>query len=757
MFAIGSSRKATCLLMLACSPIAFAQSAMAQTEQPSSAPAEEQEPAGVADIIVTAQRFTETAQRTPLILSVISADDLKGISDVRQLQSLNPGLQVASGGGFTQTFIRGVGSAVVVAGQESAIAYSADGVFLFTPSMAAPLMYDIERIEVLKGPQGTLYGRNATGGAINIITSGAKLGKVEGFVEGEIGNFDRWRATGAVNLPITDTLAVRFAGQHVEHGGYLSDGTDDQDLTSGRVRVRWEPSSAVTLTIGADVSTQRGNGPGSSLNPNPTNDKWLGGYDPRADTGPFFTGGTSLFSLPPNPAPYLKNDQWSVNAQLDVDIGFATLTILPAYRHEKADYLDYVPGFQDKQFNTTDEKTIEVRLANRSDRLKWVLGGYYIKNDQSNFSQVRQELFGTSFLANQGFDLNSYAFFGEATFSVSDQLRLIGGLRYTHEKTSTSGRVNEQFPPNTPAFNPFNPVTNPTGEFGDTVFAASASANAVTWKAGAELDVSPSSMLFATASRGFKGGGNYVNPGFDSTYKPEYLTAFELGSRNRFFDNTLQINGELFYWKLKDQQQTFLSLNQNNFPVLATVNAGKAHMYGGSVDIVWKPTPNDTLRGAVEYTHSKYDSFSRILPAFAVFPSTVCTVTPGGVGPFAPTTVDCAGQPVLRAPKWVASAGYEHRFELGNGNTVTFNGDMTYGSGRYLTLNYTPLAYQESYALFNASLTYEASEIGLTVTGWIRNIGDKRVMANADQFVDFYSRPPLMPPRTFGGSIRYAF
>lgn len=756
------STMASAMLMLAGSPIAFAQNAMAQSTTTESTGASEetaaQDGSGLSDIIVTAQRFTETAQKTPLILSVVSSDELKGVSDIRQLQSVSPGVQVASGGGFTQTFIRGVGSAVVIAGQESAIAYNADGVFLFTPSMSTPLMYDIDRIEILKGPQGTLYGRNATGGAINIITTGAKLGKVEGFAEGEVGNYDRWRLTGALNIPVGETLAVRFAGQHVEHDGYLSDGTDDQDMTAGRVRVRWEPSSAVTLMVGGDISTQRGRGPGSSLNPNPTNDKWLGGYDPRANTGPFFVGGTSLFSLPPNPTPYLKNDQWSVNAQLDVNLNFATLTVLPAYRHEKVDYLDYVPGFQDKQRGSTSEKSIEVRLANRSDRLKWVLGGYYIKNDQDNRSTVRQELFGTSFISTQAISLESYAFFGEATFSVTDRLRLTGGLRYTHEETTNDTIANETLAPSTPAYNPFNPVTNPTGEVGDYTFAGSASANAITWKGGAEFDLSPSSLLFASASRGFKGGGNYVNlPGLQSRYKPEYLTAFEFGSRNRFFGNTLQINGELFYWTLKDQQQTFLSLNEVNAPILATVNAGKAHMYGASVDVVWKVTPNDTLRGAAEYTHSKYDSFVRVLPAFAVFPSTVCAITPGGAGPLAPTTVDCSGQPVLRAPKWVASAGYEHRFELNDNNTVTFNGDMTYGSGRYLTLNYTPVAYQKGYALFNAALTWESANTGLTVTAWIRNIADKRVMANADQFIDAYTRPVLMPPRTYGATIRYAF
>lgn len=737
-------------LMLASSSIAMAQNTAAQPNNAQAAPAGDQG-AGLSDIVVTAQRFTETAQKTPLVLSVIGADELKGVTQITQLQSVNPGVQIGVGGGLTQTFIRGVGSFTVLTGQESAIAYNADGVYLFSPSMVTPLMYDLDRIEVLKGPQGTLYGRNASGGAINIITAGAKLGKTEGYVEGELGNFSRWRTTGAVNLPLGDTFAIRLAGQHVEHNGYLSDGSDDQDLTSGRLRARWEPSSDVTLQFGADVSRTGGRGAGSSLNPNPTSDKWIGGQDPRANAGP-----TSLFTSQ-NDTPFLRNHQWSLNAQLDVNLGFATLTVLPAYRHEDARYLNYQPGFGDNQRFTTNEKTIEARLANRSDMLKWVLGAYYFKNHNSGHSRVDQNLAGSISEANQKFNVTSYAFFGEATFSVSDAFRLTGGLRYTHEKTVTSGANNSLLPPAVPAYDPFDPVTNPTGDILDFVIGGQASGSAVTWKGGAEFDLSPSSLLFASVSRGFKGGGVYANnPGLPASFKPEYLTAFELGSRNRFFDNTLQLNGEVFYWKLKDQQQTFLANNALGLPVLATANAGKAHMYGANVDIVWRPTPNDTLRGGVEYTKSKYDSFVRVLPAFAVVGSTVCQVTPSGPGPLADTTVDCSGMPVVRAPKWAASAGYEHRFELPNG-AVIFDGDMTYTSGRYTTINYAPTSYQDGNTMFNASLAYETSDKAVTVTGWIRNIGNTRVIQGAVEFLPFYSRTSLMAPRTYGASVRYAF
>lgn len=754
------------VFMMATSSIALAQSAFAQTETPpasdtqAAAAQQQDEGSGLADIVVTASRFEENVQKTPLIISVIDADALRGITQVTQLTTVNPGIQISVNGGLTQTFIRGVGSNTVLTGQEAAVAYNVDGVYLFSASMISPLMYDLERIEALKGPQGTLYGRNASGGAVNLITTGARLGRTEGYVEGEIGNFSRFRGTGAVNVPIGDTFAVRIAGQHVQHDGYLSDGTDDQKLTAGRIRARWEPSADVTLQFGADVSHQGGNGVGTTINPNPTGNKWVGGFDPLINSGlPSVAGGTALLTTQTDPT-FLDNDQWSVNAQLDVNLGFATLTVLPAYRHEKGRYRNYGPGFGDNQRYVTNEKTLEARLANRTDQLKWVLGAYYFKNDNSGVSNVRQEKIFNYPQASVEFNVESYAFFGEATFSVSDTFRLIGGLRYTHESTKIDGQANGQLSaPGTPV--PNTPAYRPGIERDDYPITGKVSANALTWKGGAELDLSPSSLLFATASRGFKGGGVFANrPGLPNEFKPEYLTAFELGSRNRFLDNTLQLNGELFYWKLKNQQQTFLTGDGGGGVTLRTTNAGKAHMYGGTIDMVWQPTPNDSLRAAVEYTKSEYDSFVRSIPIpFAAVDlglgaNTECIVTPTG----ASADVDCSGLPLPRSPKWAISAGYEHRFDLANGGNITFNGDMNYTSSRYLSINYRESSRQKGVALFNASLEYETDNKAITFTGWIRNIANTRVMTGAVEFLTpTIARVTVMPRRTFGGTIRYAF
>lgn len=750
------------------SPDASASSpdADANNERVTAQPRSNQQSGRIREIIVTAQRFSETAQKTALIITALDSEQLAGVTEARQLQTVVPGVQLGNSGNVTQTYIRGVGSLNATSAQESAVAYNADGVFLYSSTMITPLLHDLQRVEILKGPQGTLYGRNASGGAVNIISRDASIAGIEGYLEGEYGNFDQFRAAGAVNLPLTQTLAVRVAGQHVEHDGYLSDGTDDQDLTAGRLRLLWEPSSAVTLRAGVDGSHADATGAGSSLNPNPTDDKFVGALDPRAQTGPVFAGGTSLLSSPPNPSPFFKDKQWSSFAQLDVDIGFATLTVLPAYRYEKLDYLDYVPGYADRQVFRTRQRSIETRLANRSDHLKWVLGAYYLKVKQDGELTIRNEANFQHAVVDNPVSVESYAFFGEATYSLTDSLRITGGLRYTNEKTRSEGTANAQLgpptlpTPQTAAFNPFDPVANPTGELLDYYINGRAKADAVTWKVGAETDLSPDSMLFATVSRGFKGGGTYVDiPVVDSSFKPEYLTAFELGSRNRFLGNTLQVNAELFYWKLKDQQISYVGFNSLAQVTFLTANAGKAHMYGADLDVIWKATSNDTFHVGMEYLESEYDEFTRTVPSLAVLTTTGCAVsgydpTPGSV---APAVVDCSGLPTLRSPKWSGSASYQHRFDLANGDSVTFDGDATFASSRYLDIGYTELFRQKSAALFNASLAYKTAKDSFTVTAWIRNIGNKRIMSGGGQFVDFYSRPTLLPPRTYGVTARYAF
>jgi iron complex outermembrane receptor protein len=198
------------------------------------------------EVIVTAARREQSVQTASLDISVVSGDTLarSGVAQAADLANVVPGLSISTGGSAVSTYLRGVGNYATDASAESAIAYSINGVYIARPSGIGSIFFDLERVEVLKGPQGTLYGRNATGGAINLITR-QPTQEFSGDVSVDVGNYDLHRFAGAVSGGVTDTLALRFAGQYTKHNGYLTDGYDDEDSRAGRLTALWKPNDAV--------------------------------------------------------------------------------------------------------------------------------------------------------------------------------------------------------------------------------------------------------------------------------------------------------------------------------------------------------------------------------------------------------------------------------------------------------------------------------------------------------------------------------
>jgi iron complex outermembrane receptor protein len=325
------------------------------------------------EIIVTAQRREETIQKSSLAIQVIGASELKtaGVTDAKDLTLLVPGLQIGTGGPDTQIYIRGVGDFGASALSNPAVATNLDGVYLARPAAVAGQFYDIARIEVLKGPQGTLYGRNANGGAINIITNRPTFDHFGATADVEAGNYAAIKAEGAVNVPLSDQWAMRGAFQIVSHRGYLSDGTDDARQQGGRIETLWEPGRDVSLLLQGDYTHFGGNGPGfASRTPGtlPGTTRWLGTTDSRANNAQFALPPAAALCVPtfilngmdtaipprgllPPPAcdtggagpgvllvsglsreAFEDNTIWGAHAELNWDLSWATLTVIPAYR-----------------------------------------------------------------------------------------------------------------------------------------------------------------------------------------------------------------------------------------------------------------------------------------------------------------------------------------------------------------------------------------------------------------------------------------
>ncbi|MBB4860299.1 iron complex outermembrane receptor protein [Novosphingobium chloroacetimidivorans] len=736
--------------------------------------------AGIHDIIVTASRRAENVQKAALSIQALSSEVLARANVARpeDLTAIAPGVQIGSAGPTAQVYVRGVGSFGTNVFAESPVAFNLDGVYISRGWATRGMFFDLDRVEVLKGPQGTLYGRNASGGAINVITAKPQLGHYGGFVELQGGNYDLVQATAAANIPIGDKVAIRASGQIISRNGYLSDGYDDDKTESARLQVLWEPTPDFTLRVSGNYQHAHGKGVGGGVLTKPSSGKKFYG----ATDNPLVEGilraqpGLGPLNVVPQKDGFFDVSVRSLAAEANWNLGFATLTLLPAYRHSTQEGLQYSPGFSVRNNEDNRQSSLEARLGNDTGSLKWVIGGYYFdeKTKNRNRDPILEILQGVNaqITTRQRVDTRSYAAFGQATYSVSDRVRLTGGIRYTYErKTDDETLVTYTLPNRTPPplcnVGAFTPVTVALPLFCQLTLPLKTrlSFNSVTWKGGIEYDAGPQSMAFATVSTGFKSGGFFAAAP-PNTYRPEKLTAYEAGIKNRFLDNRLQVNLEAFYWNYKDHQESFIG--PTSIPgiyAFLTTNAGRAKSYGADADIIFHPTASDELSLKVQYNKSKYDTFSfQNLTAVFGPPVTGCAVGPLQNGN---QTVDCSGKSLVRAPLWSGTAGYNHTFDLGESGSVTAGVDVQFASSAFLSVDFLDAGRQKSYAVGNFDLTYRTRD-RFSVSAFMRNIWNEQVYSQA--FRSPYVSPanPLAdpdglilattrPPRTYGVRLRADF
>lgn len=756
------------------------------------------------EVIVTAQRRTEDVQKTPLAIQVLTADDLKiaGATDAKSLTLLVPGLQVGMGGPYTQIYIRGVGDFGANSLANPGVATSLDGVYIAREAAVSGIFYDLARVEVLKGPQGTLYGQNTTGGAINVITNRPRLDRFGGSVNVETGNYGEITADGVLNVPLGDHVAVRGAFQTLNHRGYLSDGTNDAAQQSGRIEALWQPGAKLSLLVEGNYTHQGGHGDGSALRlagPLPSSSPWLGITDPRANaaqlalaasTGlcaPTFTlNGLDMAApprgqLPPPPcdtggagpgvllysgneeASFQDNTIWGTHAQLDWDLGWATLTLIPSYRYTRVDFISY-PSFETYTHpDNSGETTFEARLAHSGEHLKWVAGIYDFSENQFALDDVFAGLINNS-RSIETLHTKSSAAFAQATVSLTHSLRLIAGVRYNRDRKSLDGVVLNEYPalayappaPGLPA------SCTGTAPCLSETFDGRVDYNVATWKAGVEYDLAPESMLYFTTSTGYKAGGLNDQAGTPQ-YKPEKVLAFELGAHNRFLDDRLQLNLELFHWKYSDEQVPFVTLDVLGNPSFTVVNAARATLNGFDLDVAAKPTSSDTLHAAIEYNNTRYDDFRYSIPLNSIVPPPVTGVTTGCPVLTGATSVvvDCSGQQLIAAPRWSGTLAWDHAFGLGSGASVLTHIDAQFASSRWLSLDF--LAPQErapSYVVETASVTYAPPRGRWELTAFVRNISNRPVFTIGGLnpwYPGGVVGATIGDPRTYGASLTVNF
>jgi iron complex outermembrane receptor protein len=737
------------------------------------------------EIVVTAQRRAESLQNAALPVSALSGEQLarSGATSVQDLTQLIPALQISQAAGpYSLFFLRGVGNFNGNSLSDAAVALSVDGVYIARPSSTVGMFYDLSRVETLKGPQGTLYGRNATGGAINVITN--KPGdNFEADASIDVGNYDLVKVDGALNLPVNDQLSTRFSAQSIDRHGYMSDGTDDENGRAGRAQVRFNASDTLTLNASADFYHQGGRGPGATVMQGGTpgfldGDPRIGLNDPRASAvfaqtlvfpAADFLGAPLSKALLFSPLPtrvFQDNDYWGVATTLDWQTDAGTLTVIPAYRHSRLDFESTAPTFLISQGESDQQSSLEARFASRESGPWSYLAGLYYLNENIRADPLYDQEYNAS---TQDFQTktNSFAAFGRLRYSISDSLRLTGGARWTRDEKSFDGT----FVSSQTLCLPFlgwsaNPASVPPpplclGGAGQIVapnppiaLDTSNSWSHTTWRAAAEWDVRPQSLAYASVETGFKSGGFYFthdNP----VYNTETVTAYTLGSKNRFLNNRLQLNVEAFYWSYHNQQISHILQDSAGDVVLATQNVGKATIRGSEIESQFLATDNTLLAADVQYLDSRYDSFSYNLPNFGTPAATSCPATPSGNV----YEVNCSGKTPPQSPRWTLTLGLQQTVPLSVGSIVA-NANTHFQTATLVGLEFLSQEVQGSYWWTDLDLGYHADKERWSVTGYVENLADKTVMnvvTPQPLAGEAILSAALRPPRTYGVRVTARF
>lgn len=744
---------------------------------------------GLGDIVVTAQRREESSQRAAIPLSVIDGSTIAaaGITQADRLNELAPALTIEPTSTGNLIFLRGVGNFTVVNTSDPAVAFNYDGVYVGRPTSTTGVFYDLQRIEILKGPQGILYGRNATGGAINILPAQPKIGEFSGYVSATYGNYDTMNAEGAINVPMGDNGALRISATTSNHDGYLRDGTQDEKTYAGRIQMKAELTPDLTVRVAADYAHNGGAGQSvsyvgryaprpiaPSATPTPGTNYYTfipttlpvgeGLYTPAAQgyrtSTPFGPFGRTLNALAPYP--YQDNDFFGANAEINWDTGAGTLTVIPAYRRSDQDFLGSAGAFSFLQASKIDQSSFEARFAGeRLSIFDYTLGLYYF--DETIKERTSLTISNTGSFLRQTLSTKSYAAFGRLVANITDELRLVGGLRYTKDDkgfvyAATSAVVNclARSPFGAPACPtaPFVPLFDQSLQLGfpfpavggapipvfvgipgplnppnhliiraDSAFNRTLSNSRLTYRAGVEFDAGPQSLLYASLETGYRSGGFSAAAGFES-YQPEFITAYTLGSKNRFFDNRLQLNVEAFWWEYKDQQVNRVGLDINGRTANFTSNVGRSRIKGVEVEGRFLLTPDSLISANVQYLDAKQRSFSYTAGPGQP-PLTGCAVSFNAASA-SPYTVNCAGLTSYNSPKWTVNLAGQQTIPLGSYKLVA-GVDTQYKSRRPIGFSYVPESFVGPNWTTNAQLAFGADDDSWTIAAYVRNIENNRI------------------------------
>jgi iron complex outermembrane receptor protein len=697
-------------------------------------------------VLITAQRRTTDVQKTAAAVSAYSSDELtaRSINGIADMANANASVLVSLFQGEAQIYIRGIGYSSVIGGSDSSTAFHSDGVYISRSAGAIPAYLDVDRIEVLRGPQGTLYGRNATGGSVNVISKGpGDSFQYEGKLT--VGDYDLYRVSGAVGGPISDRVGVRLAVQRTKRSGYttffrpiadpvglgaVKNDAEDQDDWMARLTLTARVTDNLNATVKVDYYEANDDGvvwhyfgPGTSTNP-----IYQALVPPSIRSAPYSRSYASDLQG------FNKPHTEGISGKLVWNLGDYTLSSLTAYRKTRPlnrDDLDVSPVFGVDQLREEDQHQFSQEFQLNSPttgRLQWILGAYYFNESNTirneYFLPFTDALFGLPddpacclLKLNGKTTTKAYAAFGESTFAFNDRLQVVLGGRYSSE---TRGGANDVVFVNAP-ITAFDNVA----QFADKRFTS------FTPKAGLNFALDEAAFFYATASRGFKSGG--FNPGSyqNDPFRPEQIWSYELGAKLTLFDRRMHVNTAAFYYDYKDLQ---LQDVQNNNVVIR--NAAKAKVKGIEIESSWLATSALRLDANVTWLDAKFADGALPDPKYPAL----------GVQ-------QLDGKKLPRAPDLKGSLGVQYEFALSEQRSLALRADYAWQDKVFFSAFNVDALSEKSYGWLKARATYTGGGGRWSVAAFIDNATDEKVASNKIFNGDIIGSTvvgSLAPPRTYG-------
>lgn len=672
--------------------------------------------AGLGDIVVTAQRKSENLQKVPIVIQAFSAEKLQasGISTTADLAIVTPGLVLSRGVGLSSPYIRGIGNGSNGPGVENSVGLYVDGVYYASKAGAMAELDNVERVEVLKGPQGTLFGRNNTGGLIQIIT---KDPTVEPSFSAKVGygNYDTVTASGYISGSLTDNVKadvlLSYRNQGEGWGKNIVTGSDANYTNNfyARSKMVLDLNDDTKIVLAGDYIDYESD---VGINVHVL-DGLLGtfGYD--------YTGGK--YGVGNNDDQLFRSKAGGGSMTLTHDLGDVTLTSISAYRKTKYNFvldadasplsfLTFISAVEEKQLSQ------ELQLAGGDGGpLQWQVGGYYFSN-KSNVTTDFTGIFTRNAVADVA--TKSWAAYAQGTYSLAETTRVTAGLRYTTERRTIEGAQ-------------LDAGVQTISADDATTF------NKLTWRIALEQDLARDVLGYLSYNRGFRSGG--YNPGTLSNpaFRPEVLDAYEVGIKSTLFDRRLRFNVGAFYYDFQDIQ-----LSQFILGTQFVRNAASAELYGVDVDFEALLTEGLTLSGGVEYLKATYKDFEG---------ATFSTPLPGGGNSVA--IGNAKGNDIVRTPRWTGNLSLDYSLPVGDTNSLDFNVTYSYNDGWYPEPD--NLLRQDAYSLVNARVSFNFNDHA-SMSVWGRNLTNKfyYTILTANSLASVGSPEA---PRTYGITLETKF